>query len=165
MYKTRISKDDPEVLKQQILHYKSEISRYEKKLKEYQENYYYHLIDELRKENARLSELVSELQTSSMEKGDGREKEQIEHQLHLIRDKSIEQLSEMKEENDRLKTELDNLQNKINQLENMEAKRTEGSTEQELIVKREETEQSDWFMRSLRERDAMNDMADKEDRS
>lgn len=143
MYKTRISKNDPAMLKQQIIHYKAEISRYEKLLKEYQDNYYYNLIDELRKENERLHDVVSELQAANK----SQENEQIETQLHLIRDKSIEQLKEMKAENDRLNKEIDLLQMKIKELENDGSKQFERQNNAE-----EGGEQSDWFMRTLRER-------------
>lgn len=161
MYKTRISKNDPDMLKQQIIHYKAEISRYEKLLKEYQENYYYNLIDELRKENEQLNKLVIELQASNKVNAS----EDIEHQLHLIRDKSIEQLKEMKEENDRLKTEVDNLQMRIKELEKNEVNPKEQPLHQKEIVLQEEKEQSDWFMRTLRERNARDEMVNEENES
>jgi len=159
MYKTRISKNDPDMLKQQIIHYKAEISRYQKQLKEYQENYYYRLIDELRKENERLNELVNQLQSSNEGEEEEGEKEQIEDKLHFIRDKSIEQLSEMKEENDRLKANLEELQIKIKELENNQSRQL---LNPQLVDKQEGTEQSDWFMRTLRERNAINGVDEEE---
>lgn len=53
---TRVSNQNPEVLKQKIIHYKSELARFKQKINDYENNYYYSLIDQLKQENAAIKE-------------------------------------------------------------------------------------------------------------
>ncbi|SFJ75244.1 hypothetical protein SAMN04487936_10445 [Halobacillus dabanensis] len=47
---------DTILLQQKIIHFKSELAKYKEKVKDYQENYHYALLEKLKKENAKLLE-------------------------------------------------------------------------------------------------------------
>lgn len=47
---------DAVLLQQKIIHFKSELAKYKEKVKDYQENYHYALLEKLKKENAKLLE-------------------------------------------------------------------------------------------------------------
>ncbi|MGP4062196.1 hypothetical protein [Halobacillus sp. H74] len=52
---------DTVLLQQKIIHFKSELAKYKEKVKDYQENYHYALLEKLKKENADLIEEQEEL--------------------------------------------------------------------------------------------------------
>lgn len=93
----------PVQLQQKIIHLQSELGKYKKRVKDYQENYHYRLLDELREENMSLVEKNQLLQTSYKEiyeKNQQLEQENKQHQENLIalEDKNEKLVNELKEE-------------------------------------------------------------------
>lgn len=80
---TVLKKNDPIMLKQQILFLQSELARYANQVKDYQNNYHYSMIKKLKEENAQLKE-----------------------ELRIFQEKKVEEMESLQTENEQLKQKL-----------------------------------------------------------
>lgn len=88
---------------QKVIHLQSEVSKYRQLVKNYEENYHYHLLNELKLENSTLSEKNNNLKKEM-------EKYQLENKkLFLQLTKLRDEIESYKLENSKLKEEISKL--------------------------------------------------------
>ncbi|WP_078555123.1 hypothetical protein [Bacillus alkalicellulosilyticus] len=136
---------DPIILKQKLIHLQSELAQYVQKLKEYQHNYHYSLIDQLKAENNLLQEQLEDYKKKISTLEEALQKTQNSEAL-------IEQLQEelqnQGERNQQLSKECEEKDNLVIQLQQqLEDEREIGRREQE----EENVQKESWFFRNIRE--------------
>lgn len=117
---THIKKDDPVMLKQQIMYLKSELVQYEKKVKDYQNNYHYSMIESLKRENGVLKEDLASLKNNIHELESSKQKEierlnsEIQHMKNEYEEKLQAQVQkDQNPEVELMKQEITNLKKQI----------------------------------------------------
>ncbi|ARI78517.1 coiled-coil domain-containing protein [Halobacillus mangrovi] len=123
-------KRDPIQLQQRVIYYKAELDKYKKKVQDYQDNYHYSQLEQLKNENQQLLK----------EREDEEEKSRIENRDLTKRVEGLEQqVSVYEEQEARLKEELSALDKDYErlQLENNELSQIKERYEGELKVNQE----------------------------
>ncbi|MDQ0255370.1 DNA-binding winged helix-turn-helix (wHTH) protein [Evansella vedderi] len=131
----------PVQLQQKIIHLQSEIGKYKKQINDYQENYHYSLLEELREENKALVDKNELLETSYKEIYE--KNQQLEQEINEIKTN----LSKKEEQNQKLLEELKEVQERFNKVEKKEhSPFINQETSKEILKSTDETE---WFTRNL----------------
>ncbi|MBU8906891.1 hypothetical protein [Desertibacillus haloalkaliphilus] len=120
-----INRNDPEVLKQKLIHIQSELSLYKQKVRNYQENYHYRQLETLKVENEELKEQLENLQSKldelTSDKGElTSEREDLQQALQEEKDEKaqlMKQLESVDSERNEVNTELNRLQQRLKALQ------------------------------------------------
>lgn len=179
-----IGKFDTVQLKQRIIHLQAELSRYKQMVENYQNNYHYNQLEELKTEMAMLSEFLiqKDEEIAQMQKI---KTENEEYVKVLIEEKSQfddtylelnERIQQLENENSRFKEEIDllnvennNLRNSLNDQENEmekfrevirlgEGNKSSLQPKKTTVDYKKETDPADsWFLRTLKQQNKEND--------
>ncbi|MCR6107303.1 hypothetical protein HXA34_13440 [Salipaludibacillus agaradhaerens] len=148
---------DPVLLQQQVIYFKSELAKFKNKVKHYQNDYHYSLIEELKEKNRRLIE-----ETQAKENQIGwlkTEEERLANENSQLRQELAEinqqfhtsdvhnEIDELKKENEHLKLSNEQLKKKLTMLE--ELKNTESSTSSSPHLQQIENQMDDVLEKSF----------------
>ena len=168
--KQKQSTNDPILLKQKLIFTQSELSRYKAKVKDYQDNYHYLQLDELKDENKTLKEEIKQKDELVLTKTIAMER--LNEQLQLALEetsKNREELHSITEENQALTKVVSELKSTVESKESEidkwkeEVTRLKGTIEnREELIKEYESQRSlsknnndSWFLRNLKESQAI----------